>query len=76
MRRFMRVLQFTGLGLLALVLVLAVGGFWFVRWPWPQIDGQITAQGLTAPVEIIRDTWGVVLAGSRGAHAIPADDKA
>lgn len=59
MRRLMKVLRFLGLGLVVLILVMAVGGFWFVRRPWPQVDGQITAAGLTAPVQVIRDTWGV-----------------
>lgn len=59
MRRFLRILRAIGLGLLVLIVILTAAGFWFVRRPWPQIDGQVTAAGLTAPVQVIRDKWGV-----------------
>ena len=45
--------------LLALVVILAAAGAWFVRRPWPQVKGSITLPDLSAPVEIIRDEWGV-----------------
>jgi penicillin amidase len=47
------------MGLLALALVLALLGAWFVRRPWPQVDGTLAVRGLAAPVEVIRDRWGV-----------------
>lgn len=45
------------LGLLA--VLLGIAGCWFVRRPWPQVDGTITVAGLSAPVEVVRDRWGV-----------------
>jgi penicillin amidase len=49
------------LGLLILILVVAVGSwfYWMTRQPWPQIDGTLQVAGLRAPVEILRDSWGV-----------------
>ncbi len=49
------------LGLLLLILVVAAGGwfYWMTRHPWPQIDGTLQVSGLQAPVDIIRDQWGV-----------------
>src|SRR5436853_4798029 len=59
MRRFKKILRNIGLGLLVLMLLLAAGGVWFVRRPWPQIDGQLAVAGLSAPAQVIRDKWGV-----------------
>jgi penicillin amidase len=49
------------LGVAVLVLVVAIGGwlYWMTRHPWPQIDGTVRVTGLQAPVEILRDQWGV-----------------
>jgi penicillin amidase len=50
-------------GLLLLVLACAVvalaGGVYAVRAPLPRHEGELTAAGLSAPVEIVRDEWGV-----------------
>ena len=48
-------------GVAVLVLVIAIGGwlYWMTRHPWPQIDGTAQVAGLQAPVEILRDAWGV-----------------
>src|SRR5437867_1841603 len=59
MKRFRRILRNIGLGLLVLVLVLVVAGVWFVRRPWPQIDGQLSVAGRGRQVQVIRDKWGV-----------------
>ena len=48
-----------GILLVVVLLVLAGAGIWFVRRPWPQTSGTITLDGLSAPVEIIRDKDGV-----------------
>ena len=44
---------------LLLVLLLALAAVWWVRRPWPQVDGTIEVAGLSAPVEVVRDRWGV-----------------
>ncbi|HEY0512806.1 MAG TPA: penicillin acylase family protein [Thermoanaerobaculia bacterium] len=54
-----RILKFLLLGLLVLVVVLAAAGTWMVRRAWPQTAGTIVAPGLSAPVEVVRDRWGV-----------------
>ena len=54
-----KALKIAGLVLGALVLLLAVAGIWFVRRPWPQVDGEVTVSGLTTAVEIVRDRWGI-----------------
>ncbi len=49
--------------LVALVLVVATSavafGVWTVRRSFPQTTGTITLAGLKAPVEVMRDAWGV-----------------
>jgi penicillin amidase len=45
--------------LLAVALILAGVGTWFVRRPWPQVKGTIAVAGLSAPVTVIRDQLGV-----------------
>jgi penicillin amidase len=54
-----KILKFLGLTLLLLLVAVAVFATWRVRHAWPQTDGTITAAGLTAPVEVRRDAWGV-----------------
>jgi penicillin amidase len=47
-------------GVLAGLAGLATAtGVSFIRRPLPQTDGTLTAPGLCAPVEIVRDRWGV-----------------
>ncbi|MCS6835598.1 MAG: penicillin acylase family protein [Anaerolineae bacterium] len=59
----MRVLRYALyglLGLIGLLIVAAIGLYYFViRAPLPQLDGTFAVRGLSAPVEIIRDEWGV-----------------
>jgi penicillin amidase len=52
-------LKFLFLGLVAVAVVLALYSTWRVRRAWPQTAGKIVAPGLSAPVEVIRDRWGV-----------------
>jgi penicillin amidase len=49
------------LGLAIAVVVIATGAwtYWMTRRPWPQVDGTVQVDGLRAPVEILRDAWGV-----------------
>jgi penicillin amidase len=48
-----------GIALLVIMLILASVVVGFVRHPWPQVKGTIRVSGLSAPVEVIRDRWGV-----------------
>ncbi len=59
MKRVGRVFVTIGIGLVILALILAGVGTWFVRRPWPQVSGTIAVSGLSGPVEVIRDRWGV-----------------
>lgn len=43
----------------ALVSLLGAGYYWLLRRPLPQTKGTLRLRGLHAPVEIIRDRWGV-----------------
>src|SRR5690606_31805005 len=44
---------------LVLALVAGVGAVWAVRRPFPTYDGQLTVPGLTAPVTVHRDRYGI-----------------
>jgi penicillin amidase len=57
--RLRRILKLLLLALAAVVVALAVAGTWWVRRAWPQTTGKIAVRGLSAPVEVIRDRWGV-----------------
>lgn len=59
MQRVGRFLVWLVVILLVIVAGLAATGYWFVRRPWPQTQGQVTVAGLTAPVTVVRDRWGV-----------------
>lgn len=45
--------------LLLLLLVAAAGGYAYLRASLPQTSGEIRVTGLTAPVEIVRDRYGI-----------------
>ncbi len=57
--RPLKILKYFGLTLLVLIAVLAVVAVWLVRRAWPQTEGTLAVAGLSAPVEVIRDAWGV-----------------
>ncbi len=59
MKRTGRAFAIVGIVLLVIAVVLAAAGTWFVRRPWPKVKGEITVSGLSTPVEVIRDEWGV-----------------
>lgn len=48
-----------GFLLAAALLVAAAALAYWVRRPWPQVDGTIMVPGLQAEVQILRDEWGV-----------------
>lgn len=47
------------IGVPSLLLLLVLLAAWMVRRSWPQESGRITVRGLSAPVEVVRDGWGV-----------------
>jgi len=55
-RRLFRVFLLLGL---VLLLVAGAGAAYLVRRPFPQISGTVAVAGLGAPVEVIRDRWGI-----------------
>jgi penicillin amidase len=59
MSRLRKILKVLGLTLLFLLVVLAVIAVWLVRRAYPKTSGEIAVAGLTAPVEVRRDAWGV-----------------
>ncbi len=59
MRCMGRALIVIGVLLVVLCVILAGVGTWFVRRPWSKVSGTIEVAGLSAPVEVIRDKWGV-----------------
>ena len=59
MRLLSRILIIIGLSLLAMVLILAGVAVWFVRRPWPKVNGIVEVSGLSDSVNVIRDKWGV-----------------
>jgi penicillin amidase len=59
MKRLWKAIKILLLALAALLVVLLVFGFWKVRRSYPQTEGSVAAAGLSAPVEVVRDRWGV-----------------
>lgn len=59
MKRLRKILKILLIVLVVLAAGLAVVGTWLVRRAWPQTDGEAAVAGLGAPVEVIRDRWGV-----------------
>src|SRR5687768_9713490 len=47
---------------------LVAGAFgYLLRRPLPQLDGEVRIKGLNAPVEIVRDRWGIPHISARDA---------
>lgn len=60
MKRLLRLLAWL-LGLvLGVVLLAALGVYLTLRASLSQVEGRIALKGLSAPVEVVRDRWGVV----------------
>ncbi|HSK63573.1 MAG TPA: penicillin acylase family protein, partial [Pyrinomonadaceae bacterium] len=68
LRRVRRVLLWLAGALVVVVLVLFVTGALMIWRSWPQVSGSITAQQLHAPVEVIRDKWGVTHIYAQNSH--------
>lgn len=58
-RRSRRWLAYLALGLVALLLLTAGGGYLFLRRSLPQVSGELQLKGLGAPVTVIRDERGI-----------------
>jgi penicillin amidase len=54
-----RLLRLVGLAGIVLILAGAGTGAFIIRRAFPQIAGRLVIRGLLAPVEIIRDRWGI-----------------
>ncbi len=55
----MKILRNILLTVLALLIVAAGLGAWFVTRPWTATSGNVDIAGLRAPVQVMRDEWGV-----------------
>lgn len=62
-RKARKVVKIALIVLFALILLVCGGGFAYyfsiTRGPLPQVDGELTAQGLKERVEVIRDAYGI-----------------
>ena len=54
-----KLLYIFGAIILVLVVLLIGAYYYFVKLPLPMTNGEIRLQGLEAPVEVLRDPWGV-----------------
>jgi penicillin amidase len=72
--KFGKAIRITGLGLLAVLVLLFGGGFIYyqviARAPLPQIDGELSAKGLKDRVEILRDSHGVPHIYAKNMHDV------
>lgn len=59
MKRLRKAIKILLLALAALLIVVLVWGYWKIRRSYPQTEGSIAIAGLSAPVEVVRDRWGV-----------------
>lgn len=57
--RLWRWLRYIALTLVALLVVAAAGSYAFARKSLPQISGELQLAGLSGPVTVYRDNWGV-----------------
>jgi penicillin amidase len=68
LRRIRKIVFITALTAIVLSALLFLAGVWFVRRSWPQVAGNISVSGLQAPVEVIRDHWGVAHIFAQNTH--------
>lgn len=57
--RLGRFLKRAALAFVVLAVVAVLLAMWWVRRPWPQVDGELQVAGLQGPVEVLRDGQGV-----------------
>lgn len=58
-RGWRRLWKAAGITLVVLIAAAAVLAVWFVRRSWPETSGTLALAGLVAPVQVLRDGWGV-----------------
>lgn len=58
-RRLLRWLGWSVVGLIGLGLLIAAGGYWWLLQSLPRLDGKIVVAGLDQPVTVVRDYHGV-----------------
>ena len=63
----MRILRYAAGILFALIILAIIGVYAFIQSTLPKTKGEIALKGLSAPVKVIRDKWGVphVFAGDK-----------
>jgi penicillin amidase len=59
MKRLWKAIKILLLALAALLIVVLALGYWKIRRSYPQVSGTVAVAGLAAPVEVVRDRWGV-----------------
>jgi penicillin amidase len=59
MRRLLRVLTVAILVLVVVLIIAAGAGRYYISRAWPQTAGRLEVAGLQAPVDVIRDEWGI-----------------
>jgi penicillin G amidase len=57
--RWLRILNWVAATLTVVAIVVAVAVVWTVRRSMPQTEGTLAVSGLSAPVTVIRDDWGI-----------------
>ena len=57
--RLKRALKGAVITLFLLFIAIGAWAVWRVRSAWPQVGGTLVARGLAAPVEVVRDRWGI-----------------
>jgi len=55
----MKILKWSAAVIFILAVVVSISIYVFLKQTVPDYDGEVTIQGLHAPVEIIRDKWGI-----------------
>ncbi len=68
MRRARRLLLICGIALLLIALLGSGTGVYLVRRAFPQTSGTLVLPGLQAPVEVLRDAWGVPHIFAQSSH--------
>ncbi len=67
-RRRVRWVAYTSLALVLLLVAALAGSYVYARRSLPQVGGELQLTGLTAPVTVYRDEWGVPHIEAQSAH--------